>query len=355
MADVDRLIVFPGWRDNPFLNLLYLATAARGVRFDYVRSVSWMRDKVEESGPGTILHVHWTAPVVAGAHDEAEAWQLVEEFRTVVRLARRRGLRVVWTVHNTLPHEIEFRGPEVEVCRLMAAEADLVHTMVPQTASIVADDYVIDSAKEQLVPHPSYQGLYAVRPEDRQEARAHLGLDPQERTILFFGQIRPYKGVGTLLDALAALERDGRSLPTVLMAGHTPEGVEEEITERLPGAVRAVRHHGFVEDADVATWFAAADLAVYPYEKILNSGSVHLAATLGVPSVLPGQTHLRELFATEPWIRFYDPADPVESLADLLADPASYERDVEALRDFSERLAPWNISQDMWRALNDLV
>ncbi len=344
MPEPSRVVVFPGWRDNPYLNLMYLATAAEGVEITYPTILQSVLAVLAESGPETVLHLHWTAPVAQDEEDEDAARRRVDAFTSALASAQRRGVRVVWTVHNVLPHELRHRDLELALCRHLAATVDLVHVMLPGTADVVAEEYSLPADRTVQVPHPSYQGLYAPREADRAEHRAALGVPEDRRSVLFFGQMRPYKGIDTLLGALGQLVVRGEELPTVLLAGSTPDGVEEHVTSLLPEGVRAVRAHRFISDAEVERWFGAADVAVFPYRSILNSGSVHLAATMGVPAVIPGATHLVQHFADEPWLRYLDPQDPVTSLADVLATPETYHRDVEAMRAFSDRLAPWRVS-----------
>jgi beta-1,4-mannosyltransferase len=83
---------------------------------------------------------------------------------------------------------------------------------------------------------------------------------------------------------------------------------------------------------------------VFPFRSILNSSSVHLSASLGVPVILPGASHLVQRFSGEPWVRFFDVADAVESLADLLTEPDSFDH-AASMEAFSRRYSPWNISQ----------
>ena len=82
--------------------------------------------------------------------------------------------------------------------------------------------------------------------------------------------------------------------------------------------VRVTSNLGFVSEADVATWFSAANVVVLPYRKVLNSGSMMLAATFGVPLVLPADELLLADYGDEAWIRFFDPSRAAESIAELL-------------------------------------
>ncbi|WP_293781858.1 glycosyltransferase [uncultured Aeromicrobium sp.] len=354
MSELERVIVFPGWRDNPYINVMYLATAAAGAEILYPTRLTSFLHALERSGAETVAHVHWTAPVCQQTGSANQAWEQLRRFESAIEGFQVRQGRVVWTVHNRLPHELAYREPEIELCQFLANTADVVHVMMPGTDEIVAEDYRIPPEKIVQISHPSYQGLYGARDSERAQWREALGVPCDRRSVLFFGQMRPYKGLDVLLEAYRVLEARNSELPVLLLAGSTPEGIEAYITEALPASVTAVRAHRFIPDSEVEMWFGAADLAVYPYHSILNSGSVHLAATMAVPAVLPGEDHLRSQFAGEPWIRFYNPRQAASSLAQVLADPSSYERPVRAMRKFSDRLSPWTISRELAKLLTTI-
>ncbi|WFR65949.1 glycosyltransferase [Curtobacterium flaccumfaciens] len=240
--------------------------------------------------------MHWTAPIVQRTDDDlASAAARLDRFRSAVDAARSRGARLVWTIHNVLPHDARHLELELELNRYLAATADAVHVMNSATASAVSPYYSLDTSRVVHIPHPSYQGVYPGS-VTHSEARASLGLRDDDRTVLAFGQMRPYKGLDVLVDAVRRLAPADR--PVLLLAGRTTDEDRASIDALLGDDVRAVREHDHVDDIDVQRWFRAADVAVFPYRRVLNSGSLHLAASFGVPSVLPDEPHLRAEFGT---------------------------------------------------------
>ncbi|KQO99447.1 glycosyltransferase family 4 protein [Leifsonia sp. Leaf264] len=344
MKQRNRVVVFPAWGDNPYLNLLYLAPRAQGRGYTGITTWDSLQAAVPELGRGDVLHVHWTSPICQKAASVGEARRRLDEFTTLVQALQRRGGRLIWTIHNRLPHEVVYRDVEIALNRFLSQTADAVHVMAESTADVVGDLYPLRLDRMHVIPHPSYQGLYG-RADSREPARRALGLAAGERTVLFFGQMRPYKGLSTLIDALRLMQERGDTLPTLLLAGAATADARREIEQTLPDGLRVIADFGFVADSEVRGWFDAADLAVFPYRSILNSGSVHLAATLGVPALLPGETHLRSQFADESWVRFYDAEDPVAGLARALAAPRAFERQEAGMAEFSERLSPWRVSR----------
>ncbi len=333
-----RLAVFPVYRDNPYVNLMLLAPRASG--WDVVESARLERFErdLEPLGSGDVVHVHWTAPIVQRADGVDEAAERLDRFRAAVDTARGRGAKVVWTVHNTLPHDVRHDDLEITLNRYLASTADVVHVMNSNTSDVVAPYYDLSGRSVSHIPHPSYRGVYD-GVGSRAEARARFGLGEDDLAVLFFGQVRPYKGVDVLIEALQQAERPERFV--LLLAGKTSAEDVATIDRLVPPGLRTVRHHGYVDDADVKSWFDAADVSVLPYRRILNSGSLHLAATFDVPTVLPDEPHLRGDFGHEPWVRWFEPGNPA-ALAHVLSQPLPARG---AAHDFSARLAPFAVSR----------
>lgn len=345
---VRRIIVFPAWQEsNPYLNIIYLAARARGVHLDGHIRLGSLLDALKMAGKGDMLHMHWTAAVCQKAATAERAAQNLADLAAAIRSFKARGGRVLWTVHNVLPHETRYRDIELELNAFLGEVSDVVHVMSEATFDLLQGLYHLPPEKHVQIPHPSYQGLHVVTPADREAGRSRLGIPAERKVLLFFGQMRPYKGLDTLLQALGCLADAGLEVPLLLLAGRADDDVRNEVEAAIPPGVDVISHFGYVPDEELPTWFGAADLAVFPFRQILNSGSLHLSATMGVPVALPGEAHLRDQFDGESWVRFYDPEDRVEGLRRVLADDASYERPTASMRAFSERLSPWHVSRRM--------
>ena len=348
------MLVLPAYLNNAFLNLIELSARADGFEVTGAHTFDDLVAGAARLGRGDTLHVHWTTPIAQQAQSEAEAARRVARLERLFAGLRSRGAKLVWTVHNRLPHELTFPELEVRLYRLLASSADAIHIMAPHTPAAISDVATVDPRKIRQIAHPSYEGVYDTG-ITRTQARASFEISEHERAVLFLGQIRPYKGVDDLARATArANARRGGDL-VLMLAGAVKEMPRAEFAASLPTEQRTISHLGFVDDADIARWFRAADVACFPYRAILNSGSVHLAATFRVPVILPGDAHLREQFAGEPWVRFFDPADPESSIADLLADDpfaGLTDGDFDA---FLAPIAPWDISRQYSAMLTSLA
>ena len=158
-------------------------------------------------------------------------------------------------------------------------------------------------------------------------AKRRLGLREDEKAILFFGRVRPYKGLEYLLDAFRLLLADKAASYRLIVAGEPKKGSEEYLhgiqrfveTNFDPGQV--ILKIQFIPDSDVELYLKGADVLVFPYKEIFQSGVLFLAYSYGLPVVATDVGSFREEivegrtgFLCQPG----DPADIGKSYPDLL-------------------------------------
>jgi glycosyltransferase involved in cell wall biosynthesis len=225
--------------------------------------------------PADVVHLQWLA------------WPELD-----ARLLRLRA-PAVFTAHDLLPRRTAAR---TELWRRLLARFDRVVVHSERGRETLAGL----GADARVIPHPVFR---------REVERADDG-----RTVLFFGIIRPYRGLD---DAVAATRRAGARL---LVAGDPamPIGRADGVEYRL----------GYLPEAEVDRAHAEATVAVFPYRPELDqSGSLLRALGSGVPAVAYDVGGL-----AEPLRRFGAgiavPPGDVDALADairqVLADPEPF-------------------------------
>lgn len=293
-----RMLVLP--RDpNPYQGLLYGAMARLGVQVRYLgeltpshtvnvlllpAELAWHRMA------GTrVVHLHWVfAFALPGARRFpvlrrlGQAW-----FLLWLRACRALGLRLVWTVHNVLPHEPVF-ADDVAARRALARASDLVlaHSPAP----------LAELAALGAVPRRSVViGHGPLPPATPATLLRRPGSADGPRRFLFFGRVQRYKGVTDLLSAFATLPAETAAELTV--AGSCPDrGLRTELRELAgraghPVTLRLDR----VPDAEVTALLAAADVVVLPFRRVSTSGSAILALCHGRPLIVPDLPGLADL------------------------------------------------------------
>lgn len=130
------------------------------------------------------------------------------------------------------------------------------------------------------------------------EAKKRVDISSSEKTMLFFGNIAPYKGLEYLIEAFTELCNVDKTY-RLIIAGQ-PKGSRSywENLERTIVA-SACRHQitekiEYVPDEETELYFKAADVLVLPYAKIFQSGVLFLGYSFGLPVVAADVGSLKE-------------------------------------------------------------
>ncbi len=232
---------------------------------DSIAPWSWRRTAahLERFAPGAVL-LKWWMPFFAPS------------FASAVGPLRKRGTRVILVCDNLIPHEPRFYDAAFSAWMLRNSDGYLV-----MSDSVERDlDTLKPGAPRRRVPHPFYaqfdRGRYT-----RESARALLGLSGD--VALFFGYVRHYKGLDTLLSAWKRV-REQRPGATLVVAGEFYEKPEAyEALALDAGGVRLLNR--YIADDEVEALFRAADVTVLPYRSGTQSGVTHVAYALGSPVI----------------------------------------------------------------------
>ncbi|MFN4102276.1 MAG: glycosyltransferase, partial [Pararhodobacter sp.] len=286
-----RMVVF--WPDysraNPYQKLLYrdLRHEAEVVSGTIEAALKLIADKVVDARDLT-FHLHWLNALLLDCQTEEIAQARADDFVAKIRKFIWKGGRFVWTIHNSISHDARFADIETGLSARLAAAAQALYFHARASIDEVAAVFPVPREKAVVLPHGHYIGVY---PDcvPRESARALLGIAPDEDVIVFTGQIRGYKGISSLIAAFRRLLAD-RPKARLILAGAV-DG-PDPLGTQMPPLTQAERDRilcvgRFVEDGEMQLFLRAADMAAYPYEKILTSGSLLLALSYGVPCVVP--------------------------------------------------------------------
>lgn len=164
--------------------------------------------------------------------------------------------------------------------------------------------------------------------------------------LLFFGTIRPYKGLEDLIEAFAALPPHY----TLTVVGETWEGwtLPASLIAESPAADRITFVNRYVTDAEVDGFFAGADMVVLPYHRSSASGPLHIAMSHGLPVVVTavgGLVEAAERYSGTVLVPAGEPAALAEGIVAASektgrrhTDPSSWTESVAAFARLFERL-----------------
>jgi glycosyltransferase involved in cell wall biosynthesis len=146
----------------------------------------------------------------------------------------------------------------------------------------------ISSVRFRVIPHGPYPIVGTAPGEPAEPPRAPSLRERSELTVLFFGTIRPYKGLEHLIRAFEQVRRD-LALPwKLVVVGETWEGwtLPLELIERSPYRDDIELVNRYVTDQEAAGYFQRADVVALPYLRSSASGPLAIAQACGLPVVV---------------------------------------------------------------------
>jgi len=259
--------LFPGRNDRDPSSTVLRAPCQ--YTFDSLNPVTWLSTALQivRTGASWVI-IPWWVPVW-GVHFFVVAW-----------VVRSYGMRVLFWCHNIAPHEAGLADRHLTYLALNQGHVYVVHS--PRDELLLREMF-----SQRLIyrtPLPILD-VFASERISKDEARRHLGLDGAKPVALFFGFVRPYKGLNYLIEALAQVRL--RLDVHLLVAGEFWESKEKYLSQiRCLGLDQAITLvDKYIPNEEVPIYFAAADLVVLPYLETSQSAVVQLARGFGKPVV----------------------------------------------------------------------
>ncbi len=242
-----------------------------------INPMSWIRVglKLRKMRPDIVLMKYWT-PFMAPC------------FGTIAHLARQNNhTKVICQIDNVEPHEHHITDRIFNRYYLRAVDG-----FIYMSEQVHGELTKYTDAPALFSPHPMFE--HFGNRIDRSEACHALGIDSDERYALFFGLIRDYKGLDTLIEAWAEFKRPGHKL---LIAGEFYTSREKYINliERYNLSKDIILHDHFIPDSEVRNYFSAADCVVLPYKTATQSGVTQIAYNFRTPIIVTDVGGLKEI------------------------------------------------------------
>lgn len=263
---------------NPFTHQLASHLGDAGVTVHYF---SW---RTALLGRYDLVHVHWPEILVSG---RTPIRALVRQLLTLFLVARLTATRrpLVRTVHNLeLPDGLS--PTQRLVLRAVDRATTLRIVLTPRTP-------VPAGAAVVTIVHPHFRDWFT----DYQRS------EPVPGQLGFVGRIRRYKGVESLIGAVA-----GAGGVTARIAGYPSSAELADTVQRLAGeSTRVAVEFGFVSDARLVEVVTSSELVVLPYTLMHNSGTAITALSLDRPVLVPHNPVTSDLQAEvgEGWVHTF--------------------------------------------------
>ncbi len=259
--------LFPGQSDkDPSQKPLEVPDARYWL--DSLNPITWLAtvSRIRDYSPDAII-LQWWVPF----------WALA--WMSIVWLIQRFAVaKVVFICHNVIPHEAG-RLDRLLVRRVLGlGDVNIVHSERDREELLG----LLPRAQVHVAHHPTYS-VFAENAPAVSQARQELGLDSETPVILFFGFVRPYKGLDYLIKALPLVLQDMDI--HLLIAGEFWDGVQHyrDQIQSLHVESHVTLVDRYIRNEDIGTYFAGADLVALPYIDATQSGIVQMAFGFGVP------------------------------------------------------------------------
>ena len=275
----------------------------------YFDPLSWIKTGLIANG--TIIHVQWWSYVLA---------PIYIVFLTIFRL---RHKKIIITVHNVLPHEINFWGwinIFLNKIVLLLGHRFIVHSY--DNAQKLTNLFGIDQAKISVIPHGILKPT-KIRSISKEEARDRILVPKKINVILLFGNLREYKGLDILLSSLKIVKQ--KIMNIILIIAGQPwieiDGYNNSIrNHNLENNI--VRRLKFIPPSEVKYYFSASDVIVLPYKYFdSQSGVAALSLYFKKPLIVTDVGGLTNFVKDERAIaKPNDPQDLARKIIEVLND-----------------------------------
>lgn len=377
-----KISLLTGGFDKPYLFGLATALAHKGVSVDVIGN-SYVDSPEMHTTPGLkFLSLYWEPLKQMGAMGKmAEVLRFYAQIikyagagapkifhllwnnkfpffdRTILMLYYKAlGKKVVFTAHNVNAGKRDGNDSAINRLglRVQYKLADHIFVHTEKMKQELVSGFAVPAHRVTVIPF----GINNSVPDTDltpAEARRRLGLKDGERTILFFGGVRPYKGLEYLVDAFNLLPRGNYKL---LIAGEAKKGTEQYMGNIQKAIAKAgtganiVQKLEYVPDEDAELYFKASDVCVLPYTLVFQSGVMFLSYSFGVPviatdvgslseDIIPGETG---------WLcRPLDAADLARAIREYFESNLykNLDRRRQDIRDYANRQHSWEVVADI--------
>jgi D-inositol-3-phosphate glycosyltransferase len=303
----DSRIRFLNLRGDQSVNASVLVKSSRVFRY-YWRLIAYA---AKSKAP--IFHILWN--------------NKFEHFdRTVLLLYYKLlGKKLVFTAHNvnTAARDGKDSWFNRLTLRIQYALVDHIFVHTQRMKAELLNGYGVGDSKATVIPFGINNTLRDSN-LTRCQAREMLGLSPNDKVVLFFGNIAPYKGLEYLIEAFSRLAGADAAM-RLLVVGRPKNCAEYWVkTERQiatsPASAQILKRIEFVPDESVEIFCKASDVLVLPYTHIFQSGVLFVGYSFGLPVIATDVGSLRE--------------DIIEGETGLIAEPMNPDSLAQALQKF---------------------
>ena len=278
---------------NPYLKMFYKHLSAYGYEWRGAISFNrkWFRENINKCD---VLHINWPEHIWANHRWPVAFWRIVNTSYLLIRAKLAKKV-IVLTIHNLSAHgnnNIFVRLGNIIMSRI--CDIAISHSYWAATETVKM--FKCDPAKVIVMFHGTYNGEYP-QPQSRDKTCQHYGLKEGVPIVGFFGFIRRYKGVGTLVNAFTNEIKAQLLIAGRFLHAHDHESFLEMEQRSSLDMVTIFKNLSSQEFSDLMN---ACAMIVLPYKEVTGSGVLLAALTFGKPVIVSDQPYFKEIMGREP-------------------------------------------------------
>lgn len=208
---------------------------------------------------------------------------------------------------------------------------------------IAIKSYGIDARKISVIPH----GVEMLETVNEQTARTQLDVPAQAQVVLFMGYATGYKGIDLLIEGFARYAKSNKNAYLIIGAGKHPKLQNdgnylkeyERLKQKAASLIPAGQYtwHGFIKESEIATYYSASDVSIYPYTTAMSS-SGPMSFAIGYEKPFLVSTAFEAIFSSMPQLLF---ERKPETLAERLEYFFAYQHDYAEISSTLKQQRSW--------------
>jgi glycosyltransferase involved in cell wall biosynthesis len=321
-----RVAILTGGGDKPYALGLAAALSSGGILLDFIGSDDLNVPELRNNRRVSFLNLRGDQR--PGARRVSKMLRVLNYYLTLIRYAataRPKLFHILWNnkfeffdrtllmlYYKVLGKKITFTAHNVNAgkrdsndtwlnrlsLRSQYALADHIFVHTERMKSELVSEFCVPQQKVSVIPF----GINNTVPNTgltTAEAKRRLGLSNNNKTLLFFGNIAPYKGLEYLVAAFTEVSKGDDGSYRLIIAGRLKgnEDYWKQIQQTIAGSGvrdRIIERIEYIPDAETELYFKAADVLILPYTHVFQSGVLFLGYGFGLPVIAADVATLKE-------------------------------------------------------------
>lgn len=251
-----------------------------------------------------ILHFHWPHTIWDFVEDKKEFIEKNFSKLFDYKVNKEKNIKTIWTIHNAIPHQSKNLKLDIELMQKISDQSDIVHLLSDSSLKEIEKYIKINYKKIIVVPHSNYDKFFKIEQKSMFKDKIVIGA---------VTKINSYKNFNLLLQAYLELKKIHKDLVLVIAGLGQDVTIMNKLKAESKNDSEIIVIDKFLTDEEFNKMSNLIDIAVYPYNNILNSGSAHCSFTFEHHVVVPKFNSLEHLNNLK-FVSFFEP----NSLQDLI-------------------------------------